>query len=268
MLHTPDLQHQQPAPLFRFDGETPLPPTFRGAVLLLGSFDGFHRGHRALLERGRQRARAEGRPLAVLQMDPHPQVLFRNATRFRLVTGTARAMLLGQCGFDFLYTPRFDAAYAALPADAFIARVLMAELGVGAVVTGADFRFGHRRQGDVALLRARGRSLGFGVETIDELRDEGARVSSSLIRSAVAAGDLARVSRLLGRDWLTGITRAAPGRWGFDPEQCLPPEGTWPVETCDAAGTALTRSTLVLGAGGRVDHLAAPASCCMLRWLP
>ncbi|MCB1395258.1 MAG: hypothetical protein H6898_10745 [Rhodobacter sp.] len=267
MLHAPDLQHQQPAPLFGFDGRSELPAAFRGSVLLLGSFDGFHRGHRALLERGRTLARASGRPLAVLQLDPHPQVLFRGATRFRLVTGIARTLLLGQCGFDFLYTPRFDAAYAALPPGAFARTVLCDRLGVGAVVTGPDFRFGHKRLGDVDMLRALGRRFGFAVDTIDEVRDGTQRISSSLIREAITRGDLARVARLLGRDWLVGIARDAQGRWSFDAEQLLPPAGDWPVEACDAAGGGLVRTTLSLGACGDVSRFAAPSSCRMLRWL-
>lgn len=264
MLLAADTHFSEAVPAFRYDGAGPLPACFRGGVLLLGSFDGFHPGHRMVLERGRAVARRAGVPLAVLQLDPHPRALFQGASRFRLVTGAARGLLLGQCGFDFVYAPRFDPQYAAMPARDFARRVLAGALGVRAVIVGADFRFGRGREGDVALLGALGRLHGFEVHAIGDVCREGRRISSSAIRQAILEGDLTKASRLLGRPWMTGISRG-PSGWRFDPEQVLPPEGEWPVETCDAGGAVLTRTTLGLTAHGGL-RLLAPSGCRIIRW--
>lgn len=251
-------------PVFRFDGTGSLPEGLRGAVLLLGSFDGFHLGHAALVERGRSLARRTGAPLAVLQMDPHPRAFFARESAFHIATGAARALLLAQQGFDLIHAPRFDAALAGLAPEDFVLRHLIAGLGVSAVVAGQDFRFGRRRAGDADLLTRLGTAHRFAVEIQPEVVDAGARVSSSRIRAAIRAGDLSGAARLLGRDWAIGIDRRA-GEWRVDPDQILPPAGPWEVEVCSPLGQVLDR-TLVEIRPDRSLRLTADPGAAILRW--
>jgi riboflavin kinase/FMN adenylyltransferase len=240
----------RPAPLVN-DGVRPIPDDFRGSVLLLGNFDGLHLGHRALLIAASAEARKAGRPLAVLQFDPHPRHHFRGEQGF-LISGLAvQRRLLADAGIDLIYAPRFDALFAAQPADAFIAEHLVGKLSISAVVTGADFRFGQRRGGDVGLLQTMGQARGFATQVVGECRDqrgEGLRISSSSIRGAIETGRLDEAQRWLGRPFETAIDNGS-GIWRFDPMQILPPDGIFMVEARGAAGQRLGRKMLLLKKG-------------------
>ncbi|TMV57700.1 hypothetical protein FGG78_37030, partial [Thioclava sp. BHET1] len=200
----------------RLDGAAPAPPALRGGVLLLGSFDGLHAGHRALFALARRQAQALGAPLGVLQCDPHPRQFFRAETGFRIACGAVQDALLTAAGVDYLYAPRFDAAFAGLTAERFVTDHLVARLGVVAVVSGTDFRFGRGRGGDVTTLARLGRSHGFAHLCPAEVCDDrsGARISSTLIREALCRGDLATATRLLGRALVTEVRPRAEGGWG------------------------------------------------------
>jgi riboflavin kinase/FMN adenylyltransferase len=252
----------RPRPVRVDDGEHPA--ASHGSVMLLGSFDGFHRGHRAVVEAGRALAAARRAPFAIMQCDPHPRVFFTGATNFRLVMGPAQDLHLSQAGIDVVYAPRFDAAFAATPAAAFVERILVGSLRVSAVVAGADYRFGRGREGDVALLAGLGRGRGVEVQVVEDVCDGGERISSSAIRAALRGGDLARACRMLGHFWTTGILRRAGG-WGFPDEQLLPPPGAWPVTALDSRGHALCHTVLTLGPG-REASMPAPGHCAMIRW--
>lgn len=230
------------------DGTAPLPAALRGAVMLLGAFDGMHLGHRALLDAGRAEADRRGAPLAILQCDPHPRAYFAGPSRFLIAAGPAQRLLLAGAGIELIYAPRFDAGFAATSAESFVRNQLCARLGLAAIITGHDFRFGAGRQGDVALLSR----LGPELTVVADRHAEGGRISSSAIRTAIAAGEIARANRLLGHDWLTAITPAvidpAPGRfWQFAPDQILPPCGRWRVTALDAQGQPLARLPIRLG---------------------
>jgi riboflavin kinase/FMN adenylyltransferase len=176
-----------------------LPGTARGATVAIGNFDGVHRGHQALI----RQARALGGPLGVLVFEPHPQEYFRpDAPRFRLTPFRAKARLLEMHGVDILYALHFDAAFAAIPADEFIDRVLVRDLGVARVIVGADFHFGKGRAGNRALLEARGPERGFTVTTIDLVGDGGeAKISSTRIREALREGKPKVAAAMLGHPW-------------------------------------------------------------------
>ena len=184
----------------RLDGSSAVPSRLAGGIVALGNFDGFHLGHQAVVGRAVARAKAEGRPALVATFDPHPVRLFRPETPpFRLTTLDQRERLFADAGADAMVVFGFDAALAALTAEAFVADRLVGALQVGGVVTGEDFTFGKAKAGNSALLAAQGGLLGFSAETVGPVSLDGAPVSSSRIRDALRQGDLATATTLLTR---------------------------------------------------------------------
>ncbi len=172
------------------------------AVLTIGNFDGVHLGHQALLSLLTDKARALGLPAVVLTFEPHPREYFSPADApARLASLREKLLLLAAAGVDRCHVCRFDARFAAQPAQAFIDDILVRGLDVRHLFIGDDFRFGARRQGNFAMLRDAGAEGGFGVESMPTLAVAGERVSSSAVRAALAEGDLAHAARLLGRPY-------------------------------------------------------------------
>ena len=161
-----------------------------------------HLGHRAILARLLERARALDVPAAVLTFEPNPREYFdpENAPA-RLMRLRDKAAALAAAGVDRLVLLRFDERLRALGADEFVEQVLVAALDVRQVVIGGGFRFGHGRAGTVERLAAHGRREGVGVDAVEPVMLDGEGVSSTRVRAALAAGDLPAVRRLLGRDF-------------------------------------------------------------------
>lgn len=171
-------------------------------VLTIGNFDGVHLGHRALLERLVAHARGAGLPAAVMTFEPHPREFFAPASAPpRLTSLREKLILLAAAGIDRAYVCRFDATFAGLTADDFVERILVRGLVVRHLIIGDDFRFGRGRVGDFALLGQAGATHGFGLQAMDTVEAQGERVSSSAVRDALQAADLARAARLLGRPY-------------------------------------------------------------------
>lgn len=186
-----------------FDLRDGLPQGLRGGHVAIGNFDGVHRGHQAVLAAARDRARAEGRPALALTFEPHPRTHFApDRPVFRLTPPAAKARLVAALGLDALVVARFDAALAALPAEAFVEEVLIDRLGIAGATVGWDFHFGAGRSGSPAFLDAAGRRRGFTVDVVEPfVSEDGDTVSSSRIRTALAAGDPAEAAGLLGYRW-------------------------------------------------------------------
>jgi riboflavin kinase/FMN adenylyltransferase len=176
-------------------------------ALTIGNFDGVHRGHQAMLALLTNEARHRGVPSCVLSFEPHPRDYFAALANMpdraprRVATLRDKLSELERCGIDQVVVMRFNAAFAAQSPQAFIDGVLLDGLGARYVLVGDDFRFGARRAGDYAMLDAAGAQAGFDVARMMSYEVHGLRVSSSAVREALAAGDMARCTALLGRPY-------------------------------------------------------------------
>lgn len=184
----------------RLDGGSAVPQALRGGIVALGNFDGFHKGHQAVVGRAVERARAARRPVLVATFDPHPVRHFRpDAPPFRLTTLDQRETLFAAAGADAMIVFRFGAELAALSAEAFVQDRLLGLIGAAGVTTGEDFTFGRGRGGNIAVLERLGAEHGFTVDAVAPVAEDGEPVSSSRIRAALQAGDCATATRLLTR---------------------------------------------------------------------
>ena len=172
-------------------------------ALTIGNFDGVHRGHQAMLTRLVEAAEDLRLPPAVLTFDPHPREFFApSAAPPRLSSLRTKLELLRAYGVAIAYVARFDGRLASLSAAEFVSTVLERGLETRWLLVGEDFRFGRARQGDLAFLRASTRH--FSVEAMRTIAVNGERASSTAVRAALAAGDLARAAALLGRNYTIG----------------------------------------------------------------
>jgi riboflavin kinase / FMN adenylyltransferase len=173
------------------------PAALRGATLALGNFDGVHLGHAAVL-----RAAHAARPdlaLAALTFEPHPREHFRpEDPPFRLTLLPAKAEALGALGARAVFALRFDAALAAMPAEAFVEEVLHRGIGAKHLACGPDFAFGHRRGGDTAFLAREAEKRGIGLTIVPPVMDDGVQISSTHIRRLLQDGYPERAARDIG----------------------------------------------------------------------
>ena len=189
--------------LFRDVEGGPLCP--QGSVVCIGAFDGLHLGHRALVRHAVSRARELGLPAVALGFEPLPREFFAATTPPpRLTLPRQKMEGLRALGVDLIGLLRFHARLAAMSATEFVRQVLVGRLGAREVWVGPDFRFGHDRTGNLALLRELGRQYGFTADEIAPVTIDGERVSSTRIRQALASGDFTTAARLLGRPYSIG----------------------------------------------------------------
>ena len=174
----------------------------QGCVATLGNFDGVHLGHRAIIERLAEEGQRLNLPVCVVIFEPQPREFFDpdNAPP-RLMRLREKVDRLSELPVDHTLILRFTQALASLPPETFIEKILVRALGTRYLVIGDDFRFGYRRAGDFALLKAQGALAGFEVSDTPSVLIDGLRVSSTLIREALLAGDLDQAARLLGKPY-------------------------------------------------------------------
>jgi riboflavin kinase/FMN adenylyltransferase len=191
-----------------------IPADARGCVLTVGNFDGVHRGHQALLEKVHDLARQQRAPAGALLFEPHPRVFFQpDKPHFSITPLPRKLALLERFGLDVVFVLGFDTAFAALTADQFIDKVLVAGLAARHVVIGYDFRFGARRAGDPDLLARSGAERGFGVTIVPQVGAAGEIFSSSAIRAELAQGDVNGAAQMMGHWWcVTGKVVSGAGR--------------------------------------------------------
>lgn len=166
-------------------------------VLTIGNFDGVHRGHQALIQRTRALADSLGAPPAALTFDPTPREVFRpDDAPARIQALDQRLAHLEAAGLALVIVEPFTEALGAMPPEAFAHSVLAEAIGVQGLALGHDFRFGRGRAGGASLLRE---LLAVPVEQVEALQHDGAPISSSRIRTALAGGQVAEATALLGR---------------------------------------------------------------------
>ena len=178
------------------------PVARRGTVVTIGAFDGLHVGHQAILRKVRRVAESRGLVSTVMSFEPTPKEFFAGAeSPARLMRFREKYDALAALGIELFFCPRFDNALAHVSPDAFARTLLIERLHARHVVIGDDFRYASRRAGNIESLRAAGKRFGFAVEQVGSVLDAGIRVSSTLIRELLAAGDMARASEYLGRPY-------------------------------------------------------------------
>jgi riboflavin kinase/FMN adenylyltransferase len=171
-------------------------------VLTIGNFDGIHLGHRALLKRLTDAAKAENLLPTAITFEPHPREYFApDSAPARLSTLREKLEMIADEGVEAAYVGHFNARFAALSAEDFIERILVGCLRVKHLIIGDDFRFGAGRRGDFAMLRQSGERFGFAVDAMGCVMLDAERASSSAVRDALAAGRMEHAARLLGRSY-------------------------------------------------------------------
>ncbi|WP_455212492.1 bifunctional riboflavin kinase/FAD synthetase [Kaarinaea lacus] len=177
-------------------------PRHRGCVATIGNFDGVHLGHQTVLKQTCEKAREMGLPATVITFEPQPQEFFRpDQAPPRLTRLREKLLALRPHAIDRMLCLSFDPYLANLTAEQFIQKILLEGLGIRYLVVGDDFRFGKDRQGDFDMLVNAGQQYGFKVANTHSFTLDDERVSSTLIREALAHGDLMRVRQLLGRPY-------------------------------------------------------------------
>jgi riboflavin kinase/FMN adenylyltransferase len=185
-------------------------------VLTIGNFDGVHKGHLALFDKVKERAKAIGGQSVVLTFEPHPLKIMRPANGLQLITHTGQKLeLIEKAGIDIIVCVSFDREFAAISARDFVNKILVQKIGIKEIVVGYDYTFGHNREGDMNLLTEMGNELGFVVHLVGPVQIDHTLVSSTSIRRLVQEGRLGEAKVLLGRDFeVQGIVVKGQDRGG------------------------------------------------------
>jgi riboflavin kinase / FMN adenylyltransferase len=236
----------------RFAGwrDSGLPPELPGTVLTVGTFDGVHRGHVDVLSRIATRARETGLASVLVTFEPHPlEVVNPAAAPPLLSVGNEKVEVVAESGIGYMAIVPFTPALQRYDAAQFVDQVLLRRFHMRELVIGYDHGFGRDRSGDVDVLRRLGAERGFAVQVVPAVTmEDGRPVSSTLIRRAVAGGDLTRAANALGRLYsVAGVVHPGERRGrtlGFptinlpapSPRKLLPPEGVYAVRVQTPAG--------------------------------
>lgn len=240
------------------------PATRTRAAATIGTFDGVHIGHRLLVSTTREIADQLGLRDVVVTFDRHPFATIRpQATPKLLTTQEEKIELLEALGVDEVVVLEFDEARSHQEPERFIEDLLVGELGVGVVVVGDGFRFGHRARGDAAMLEEMGEQLGFSVVTLRLVGDEtGGVVSSSHIRELIAEADFEEAAQLLGRAFeVRGeLLTTGPTTFRVPDELLLPPAGEYAVELVQDGRALAATATVAKWAAAEARTVGLVAS--------
>ena len=183
-----------------------MPALERGCALTIGNFDGLHLGHQAIVRQLLERARRLDLPSVMMSFEPMPREFFApDSAPARLSSPREKMRMAQALGVDIFAWARFDAAFASLSPHAFLEDLIAARLNAHYVLVGEDFRFGQKRAGDIETLRAFAHDRDIEIAPLPDVQVDGARVSSTRVRDALAAGEVAQATRLLGHAyWVSG----------------------------------------------------------------
>jgi len=231
-------------------GMAELPAEVGATVVTVGTFDGVHCGHRDVIARLVSRARTSSRATLLVTFEPHPlEIINPTAAPGLLTTRDEKLSLLAKTALDWVAIVPFTPELAQLPAAEFVDSILLGRFRMAELLIGHDHGFGRGREGDITLLRELGKLRGFQVDAVNPvLTADGEPVSSTLVRRALAAGELERARTLLGRAYSvsgTVVAGDARGRLlGFptlnvdvpDARKLLPPDGVYAVRVEGSRG--------------------------------
>jgi riboflavin kinase/FMN adenylyltransferase len=224
----------------RWRGIDQIPPGWGRCVVTIGVFDGVHLGHQALIRAAVAEGRQRGLPTVVMTFDPHPASVVRQGQHPALLsTLRRRAELVAELGADVFLVLPFTPEVSAIPAESFVHDILVDRLHAACVVVGRNFRFGHKAAGSVQLLEELGPRFGFTAVAVGLVGADQLTVSSTYVRSCVAAGDMSAAEAALGRPHrIDGFVVHGEGRGGtqlgyptanLDPEpfSAIPADGIY-----------------------------------------
>ena len=191
-----------------------VPEHLKGASLAIGTLDGVHRGHRAVIEAAKAKAREGGRPAGAMIFEPYPRKYFQpQKPFFRLTPLPRKLQLLSECGLDFTAVIPFDKTLAELPAADFVRQVLVEGFAIRHASVGYNFFFGKGRDGNPGVLAEQGLIHGFGVTVMKAQGNAGDVFSSTRIRELLAEGDVGAAAEMLGSWWcISGVVEGGAGR--------------------------------------------------------
>ena len=222
------------------------PPLIRNGVATVGSYDGVHRGHCILLNEVVQRAKESDGESVVLTFEPHPRITLGNDEGLRLLsTFEEKCRLLEQMGVDYVVVIPFDEAFSRLSREEFIDDYLVGKLGIKQLIVGYNHHFGHNKEGNHSFLLQHG---ALQVVEVAQYTDNGNKVSSTTIRKAVGAGDMALARQLLGHSYIIIGMADAEGVVVTDKYKLLPSDGRYACtingeeSECEICGGELKQS--------------------------
>jgi len=221
-----------------------IPGDFGPSIAAIGNFDGVHRGHQEILGAAAAEARDRGMKSVAITFDPHPaQLLYPKVAPKLLTFLPQRINLMARTGVDAIFVLPFNAELSRISGHDFVRDILVGRLGIRGIHEGANFRFGHGAKAGVSELRAFGEQFGFRVDVHQAVCIHNVEISSSAVRSTIAAGDVRRARWMLGR--VFGVhSNPAKGR-GVGTKLLVPTINLAPYEgLLPGAGVYVTRLTV------------------------
>jgi riboflavin kinase/FMN adenylyltransferase len=170
------------------------------SIVTIGNFDGVHRGHAEIFAHLKRKSLVHGLPSVVVTFEPHPlKILAPESAPSLITTFAQKTALIAESGIDFLVVVPFSKEFSQVSANDFVLNILCSSLGMRHIIIGHDYAFGRNREGNFKTLERLGIRNGFSLEDLPPIGEDGVVFSSSLVRSAVAGGDMGAAARILGR---------------------------------------------------------------------
>ena len=171
------------------------------AIILIGNFDGLHRGHQKLFNKAKNFKKKLKLKIGVITFDPIPKMFFKKLHNYRLSNFNQKIQLLKKNYVDFIVNQRFDIKFSKISCQDFIKKILFKKIQPKYIFVSDNFRFGYNRAGDIKLLKSLEKDYNYKIINPSPLKTKKLVISSSLIRKNLEKGNLKQVKKLLGRNW-------------------------------------------------------------------